>query len=135
MKQIKYTKEQELIIEVIDKFCDRLSSILFDNQMSELFSIKQKLYAEYKIKNKYLTLRKYLEKYSCGAYHRFFFEIDNGRIFINDITSVLDFERTYNSRWLDKYYVIDDKKETFGDNCENYQCNHYLKLAEKEELI
>ena len=134
MKQIEYTEKQKLVIEIVDKFFSLFGfDNLYERDKKKLIEIKQKMYDEYEIKNKKMTLREYLRKHSIGAYHRFNFEINNGSISVRDIIGVSDFESIYNPAWLDKYYVIGDTTEEFGSNCENYCCKHYLKLTPKED--
>ena len=103
MKNIKYTKEQELIIEVTDKLKGRLHGDIFS--LSFLVKEIDDLKKEYGIeREKYLTLREHLEKYSSGAHVHFKFAIGNG---INvDVIDVKDFERYYNASILDMYYVV-----------------------------
>ena len=103
MKNIKYTKEQELIIEVTDKLKGRLHGDIFS--LSFLVKEIDDLRKEYGIeREKYLTLREHLEKYSSGAHVHFKFAIGNG---INvDVIDVKDFERYYNTSILDMYYVV-----------------------------
>ena len=103
MKNIKYTKEQELIIEVTDKLKGRLHGDIFS--LSFLVKEIDDLRKEYGIeREKYLTLREHLEKYSSGAHVHFKFAIGNG---INvDVIDAKDFERYYNASILDMYYVV-----------------------------
>lgn len=134
MKQTEYTEKQKLVIEIVDKFFSLFGfDNLYEHDKKKLIEIKQKMYDEYGIKNKLMTLREYLRKNSAGAYHSFNFEINNGKISVTDILGVSEFEAIYNSAWLDKYYVIGDATQQRGSTCENYECKHYLKLAPKED--
>ena len=78
----------------------------------------------------YPTLREYIDKHSRGAYHRFVFYIHTYCI---DVISTFDFERIYNKDILDTFYVIDDKQESIGNDCTNYECTHHLVLKKKGE--
>jgi len=130
MKQIKYTKEQELVIELVKDFFDFVDfDNMYDFEKQKYFAKKQEIYAKYGIKEKYLTLRDYINKYSCGSYNRFYFNIDSNSVQVKNISSVDNFERIYNPIWLDKYYVINVNRKDDGNN----QYNHYLELAPKED--
>lgn len=72
-----------------------------------------------------LTLREYIKSEESGAYHNFIFDI--GSIHIRT-TGIDDFETYYNKDLLDRFYVIGDDRKDYGDNCENYECDHNLKL-------
>lgn len=134
MKQTEYTEKQKLVIEIVDKFFSLFGfDNLYEHDKKKLIGIKQKMYDEYGIKNKHLTLREYLRKHSAGAYHSFNFEINNGHIPVRGILGVSEFEAIYNPTWLDKYYVIGDMTQDNGCVNDNYRCQHYLKLAPKED--
>lgn len=76
-------------------------------------------------KSKYMTLREYIEEHENGAYHTFVFDI--GGIHIR-VISVWDFEKYYNKELLDRFNVVADNEKSYGDNCENYSCEHNLTL-------
>lgn len=133
MKQIEYSDKQKLVLEILDEFTELFYEDYNDYDFKRkdwhdrIESIKKK----YGIVDKYLTLRKYLATHSSGAYHRFSFKIDGITVF--NVTGITEFERYYNSELLDKYYVVKDEKQSFGSNCENYQCEHYLSLVLKDD--
>lgn len=123
----KYTDEQKFVIEILKPIKDLLKQERI--KVAQLVNTIDDIERKYGLKPKYLTLREYLVKNSIGAYHHFIFEI---RLVKIDVIGVEDFEDVYKGELLDKYYVVDDKEKSFGSNCENYQCNHYLKLEEIE---
>ena len=122
------TKEE--VIELLKPFKTQLR--LYENSNIPTIILKDiidKIEIQYDIKPQYLTLREYLKKHSCGAYHHFIFEIDiNWSKIKIDVINDEDFERYYNGRFLDMYNVINDEKKSNGGNCENYDCKHYLTL-------
>lgn len=131
MKQVKYTEKQLLVLEVlgeIDKFFKYKMS--YDFQKKYYFESINKIKAKYGIKERYQTLREYISNCECGAYHNFIFDIGGKKI---NVIGVYDFERFYNSKLLDKYYVLKDNAKDNGGNCENYKCEHYLDIVEKED--
>lgn len=89
------------------------------------------LYKKEKEFEKYPTLRTYINEHSRGSYHRFYFILING-IKVDGISSVDDFERYYNPKLLDEYYVTSDETKEFGSNCCDYCCEHYLSTKTKE---
>ena len=126
MKNIEYTKEQELIIEVTNKLKERLRGEVF--RLSFLIKEIDDLKKEYGIeREKYLTLREHLEKYSSGAHIHFKFALGNG---INvDVIDVKDFERYYNARILDTYYVVSYSSKTLS----LYEIEQELVIDLKED--
>ena len=130
MKQIEYSEKQKIVLEVLEqvdnwfKPADFASGYEKENYFSKITSIK----SYFGIKEKYLTLREYINKISCGAYHTFIFSI--GSIHFETM-DVVEFEHYHNPNLLDKYFVISDNRKSYGCNCENYHCEHYLELAEK----
>ena len=72
-----------------------------------------------------LTLREYMQENASGAYHNFIFEIAKLKC---NVIGVDDFETYYNKDLLDRFYVLSDAEESYGDNCENYGCDHHLTL-------
>ena len=133
MKQIEYTEKQLIVLEVL-KEVDKLfkpSDIEYDFIKAEYFAKIQKIKKTFGIQEKYLTLRQYINKKGCGAYHRFYFSIKG--LNVSNICDVDDFEQLYNPSLLDQYYVLKDTTKEFGSNCENYCCDHYLELVEKED--
>jgi len=133
MKQIKYTEKQLLVLEILEQFdkCFKPKDNAYDFQKREYFEKVQEIKKIYGIEEKYLTIREYMNKHSCGAYHRFYFKIDG--LQVSNICDVSDFERFYNANLLDKYYVLKDRRQEFGSNCENYCCEHYLEIVAKED--
>jgi hypothetical protein len=130
MKQVEYTDKQKEIIEILKPFKELYNR--FPECMDarkQLGIIINSIEEKNNIKSKLLTLREYLIEKSRGAYHNFIFRINNVDI---NVIGVNDFSRTFNDLLLDRYYVVDDKTESTGDNCENYNCNHYLTLEVKE---
>lgn len=131
MKQIEYTEKQLLVLEILDEV-EKLfkpDKNAYDFQRREYFQKINQLKDHYGIKEKYLTLREYLKKHSCGAYHNFIFKIEGIDV---DVMGIEQFERYYNSSLLDKYFVLKDNRKEFGSNCENYNCEHYLELVKKD---
>ena len=130
MKQIKYTEKQKIVLEVLEQVDKEFKSkynYRFENQ--EHFEKINRIKKFFGIKEKYLTLREHINEHSCGAYHSFIFEINGIRFKTMDVS---EFKRYYNPELLDKYFVINDKAESNGGNCENYHCEHYLELAQIE---
>jgi hypothetical protein len=121
---------KEEVIELLKPFKTQLR--LYENSNIPTIVLKDiidKIEIQYDIKPQYPTLREYLKKHSCGAYHTFIFEIDIN--FTPTKVSVIDdadFEHYYNPRFLGMYYVVNDEKKSNGGNCENYDCKHYLTL-------
>ena len=126
MKNIEYTKEQELIIEVTDRLKGRFHGDIF--ALSFLVKEIDDLKKEYGIeREKYLTLREHLEKYSSGAHVHFKFVLGN-RIDV-DVIDVKDFERYYNASILDMYYVVSYSSKTLG----LYEIEQELVIDLKED--
>ena len=118
-------------IEIVKKLLKELEAELPQNNFITTSAIKEFIKEEkkkYNILPKYPTLREYINEHSHGAYHKFEFEIDY-RIF--KVWNVDEFERYYNESLLDKFVVIDDNTESYGDNCCNYECIHHLKVERK----
>lgn len=135
MKQITpYTDIQETVLKCIEEFTEYLKSqnnLNYGFQQTSFFNFTQDLKTKYDIHEKYLTLREYLKKHSHGAYHRFYFNIEDVKV--SNITGIDEFERYYNNSLLDKYYVLKDEDKSSGSNCENYQCDHYLTIVKKDD--
>ena len=119
---------KEEVIELLKPFKDYLNNTYVITR-SGLKDIIDKIEIQYEIKPKYLTLREYLEKNSCGAYHSFIFDIkyDSQSIKVN-VVSTKEFSRYFNESFLDIYYVVKDDKKDNGAGCDQYQCDHYLTL-------
>lgn len=83
------------------------------------------IYSEVKKYRKYITLREYINKKENGAYHSFIFDV--GSIHVK-VINVSEFEMFYNKDILDRFYVVADNEKSYGDNCENYSCEHNLTL-------
>lgn len=131
MKNIEYTEKQKIAIEVADKFKEALKHFSCNilNPIPTLTKvIDDILKDEYGVKReKYLTLREHLEKYSSGAHVHFKFVIGNG---INvDVIDVKDFERYYNTRILDMYYVVSYSSKTLS----LYEIEQELVIDLKED--
>ena len=133
MKQVEYTEKQKIVLEVLNEFEKRFYKDYndFDFRMRKWHSGIEEIKKKYGITEKYLTLREYLNKHACGAYHDFHFKID-GNISVK-VCGASDFERIYNPKILDGYYVVKDETESFGSNCENYSCRHHLTLTPKDD--
>lgn len=129
MKQIEYTEKQKEVLQILEPFVELTNQCGSNAIRAQVKAIISATLEKYGIKEQYLTLREYLKKHSIGAYHHFIFNINN--VCINVIDDE-DFETTYKSELLDQYYVINDTRESFGGNCENYECRHNLKLEEIE---
>ena len=86
------------------------------------------------IKDPYLTLRKYVEEHSFGSYHRFYCKLPIENAVVDaSFQDIGTFIYSYGESHLDRFYVVDDKQESNGGDCTNYQCNHYLTLELKED--
>lgn len=129
MKQIEYTEKQKEVLQILEPFIKLANQCGSNAIRVQVKAIISATLEKYGIKEQYLTLREYLNKHSIGAYHHFIFNINN--VCINVIDDE-DFETTYKSELLDQYYVINDTRESFGGNCENYECRHNLELEEIE---
>lgn len=123
MKQREYTKTQKIVINILLK----LSSY------GGLGKLIKEIRNEYKIEDPYLTLRDYIRYHSRGAYHTFHFTLNNVEINIDDLLDMLTDELSPLYPLTKNYYVIEDIKEDNNGNVENYHCDHYLKLAIKED--
>ncbi len=121
------TKDE--VIELLKPFKDLLENHNNYYLKENLEKVINDLEIKYEIRPKYQTLREYLKENSCGAYHHFIFEIEINWVKTKiNVISDDDFERFYNGRFLDMYNVINDEKKSNGNNCENYDCKHYLTL-------
>ena len=130
MKQIEYTEKQKIVLEVINDFAKEFQADYnYDFQRKNWHSRISKIKEKYGIKDQFLTLREYLSKHSSGAYHHFIFKIYPLRI---DTIGVQEFERYYNPKLLDEYFVINDRTTDNNGNCETYQATHYLEIVEKD---
>ena len=131
MKQVEYTEKQLLVLEVLDEvnkfFRYKMS---YDFQRKYYFESNNQIKAKYGIKEKYQTLREHISNCECGAYHNFIFNIDGKEI---NVIGIYDFEKLYNPKLLDKYYVFNDDAKDNGGDCTNYKCEHYLDIVEKED--
>ena len=129
MKQIEYTDKQKEVLKILEPFKEFYKENKYFNGIDTLGEIISKTKEKYKIKEQYQTLREYLKEHSCGAYHTFLFEINHIKI---DVTGIWEFENMYNSKLLDKYYVVDDMMISNGGDCTNYNCEHHLTIEEKD---
>lgn len=129
MKQIEYTKEQELVIGLLKPFIELTQFSQYSVDKRELIKLIKQTQEKFKIRPKYLTVRQYINEYMHGAYHHFIFTINGYDV---DVCSVSEFARTFNINALDKYFVIKDDKTDNGGNCENYRAEHRLTLSEVE---
>ena len=127
MKQREYTQEQIVIMKILLRF--EIYATHSDSIKREIKQIKE----EYDIKEPYLTLRDYINKHCCGAYHTFHFTLANKKISINTIGDMLTDEWCNLYPLTDKFYVAEDSAKSQGSHCENYHCDHYLTLAPKED--
>lgn len=127
MKQIEYTEKQKEILKILKPFEEFYKENKYFNGMDKLGKKIKDTKEKYGIKEQYQTLREYLKKHSCGAYHQFIFEIDKIKI---DVLDDHDFERMFNTKLLDKYFVVNDRTEDNGGDCTNYNCKHFLTIEE-----
>lgn len=113
--------EEKDLVELILKRFEPIKN----NQVQETIKALKK---EFDIKEKLPTLREYMDKHSCGAYHRFIFKLPH----IGDVCVMdnFDFKCYYNPTFLDKYYVVFDRQIDNGGDCTSYECKHFLKLEE-----
>ena len=88
---------------------------------------------DYNIKEPYLTLREYINSKCCGAYHTFHFTLKNVNVSIDTIGDMLTDELCSLYPLTNNFYVLEDETESNDGNCENYHCDHYLKLEPKED--
>lgn len=130
MKQINYTKEQELVLEILKPLEDIAHGDPYNSVATQLQQVIKDIRAKYKLQEKYLTLREYLKKYSCGAYHHFIFKISSINI---DVIGIDEFERYYNGKLLDKYFVIRDDYSSNGGDCCTFDGKHILMIEEIEK--
>ena len=126
MKQREYTEKQKLVLEIIEKLfpCSR------DRRIEERIN---KVKREYGIEPPYLTLREYVEQNGCGAYHTFHFTLNGKKISIDGWWNMLTDELCSLFPLTAQFYVVEDKREDNGGDCENYHCDHYLQLEPKED--
>ena len=132
MKQTNYTQEQEKVLEILKPFMELTygKSPRYSIEKRELAEIIKKTKEKYGIKDKLLTLGQYIAKHECGAYHYFIFEINGVSI---RVIGVGEFQRIYQPKLLDNYYVLKDDAKDNGGDCCSYQCNHYLTIEPKED--
>lgn len=133
MKQITYNEKQKLVLEILNYVEQEFKpkNTAYDFERTEYFNKIQKIKNIYGIKPEYQTLREFINSHSSGAYHKFIFTIKN--TIKVDVTSVSDYEMYYNPKFLDEYYVFNETSKSYGSNCCNYGCEHYLELVEKED--
>lgn len=126
MKQIEYTEKQKIVLEVLEQVDKEFKPDKFAMgfQRQEYFDKINRIKLFFDIREKYLTLREYISKKSCGAYHYFIFDIDNIGF---KTTSVDKFEQYHNPKLLDKYYVVSDQTGELIGNIHN----HHLELVKK----
>ena len=129
MKQILYTDEQKKFLEILANV-EKVFAPKGTDESREYHKKIKELKEMYGIKEKYQTLREYLKEHSVGAYHSFYFTIEDVTMVANGIE---EFVRIYNESLLDKYYVIRDTTQEHGNNCENYHCQHFLWVVPKED--
>lgn len=132
MKQTKYNDKQELVLEILKPFIQLAYSSNYSYSVgkTELACAIKDIKEKYGIKEKLLTLREYLNKYSKGAYHHFIFVINNAKI---EVIGINEFERVYQPKLLDDFYVVNDICKDNGGDCTNYQATHNLILEPKED--
>ena len=124
-------KEKKLVEEIINKYNDFIIKFKPTNGFMNNFNVfVKKLKREYKLLPEYPTLREYINDNSKGAYHHFIFNLNIATV---NVVDVCDFETYFKSELLDEYVVVADEKKDNKGNCENYQCNHYLKIKLKED--
>ncbi len=127
MKQREYTEKQKLVLEVIT----RLTPCINKNHASEKYI--NILKEEYGIEPPYLTLREYVYRNGCGAYHTFHFTLNDKELSIDGWWEMLTDELCVLFPLTNQFYVVEDKRKDNGGNCENYHCDHYLTLEPKED--
>ena len=132
--------KKETAKEIIELLEDKLIAIE-NHRNVRIYSVRDlikemnrylnELKKKYELKPIYPTLREYITEHSCGAYHRFNFDI--GRTLSANVIDCKEFERYFNPALLDKYVVVTDNESDNGGDCENYECNHHLVIKEIEE--
>lgn len=127
MKQKQYSELQIAVMDVLERLKRFLDKSTYGK--TEMEQIKKK----YHIEDPYLTVRQYISKYSCGAYHTFHFTIDGEQIYVDDLIDMLTDEYCHLFAKTSKYYVINDKRKDNGGDVETYHCDHYLTLEPKED--
>ena len=132
MKQIEYNEKQKIVLEVINDFIEKFhDEYRYSRDISKFHKRINEIKSKYGIIDKYKTLREYISENECGAYHEFQFKIDDC---VSVKTRGIDeFENIYNKKWLDMYYVLNDKSSDNDGNCENYLCVHVLEIVLKED--
>lgn len=127
MKQRQYTEKQKIVMEIIA----RLNPCMHKNSNTkELIDAIKK---EYGIEPPYLTLRDYVSQNGCGAYHTFHFTLNDKKISISGWWEMLTDELCVLFPLTAQFYVVEDERKDNGGDCENYSCDHYLKLEPKED--
>lgn len=126
MKQRQYTETQKVVMEVIGRLFRYINK---EYAKDELDQIKK----DYGIKEPYLTLREYIMTHCCGAYHTFHFMLHRYEISIDTLGDMLTDEWCSLYPLTNKYYVVYDEQKSNCDNCDNYHCDHYLRLEIKED--
>lgn len=127
MKQRQYTELQKEIMKVLGRLAPYIRNSTYG--LEEIEQIRK----DYNIKEPYLTLRQYIRQESHGAYHTFHFSLNNKQISINTIGDMLTDDWCSLYPLTEKFYVIGDRTNSQGGNCENYHCDHNLTLEPKED--
>lgn len=127
MKQRQYTELQKEILKVLERL-----AFYLDRSVNGLKEIQQ-IMKDYGIEEPRLTLREYINKYSCGAYHTFYFWLNDKEICIDTIGDMLTDELCSLYPLTNEFYVFTDNTKSYGSDCGNYHCDHYLVLAPKED--
>ena len=90
-----------------------------------LFNIVETYEEKYDLVEPKPTLRQYMDRKACGAYHHFYFDINSNKF---NVTGSNDFIQYGNAKLLDMFLVVDDAMRDNGAGCDQYVCNHHLTI-------
>jgi len=126
MKQIKYTPKQKMVIKIFDLVARHIPASRVSNAFKDVKSF-------YHIPDPLLTLRDYILAKGYGAYHTFHFNLNGKDISVSCIDEFLTDDLCAYYAFTKNYYVTRDQQKDNEGDCENYHCDHYLTLEEKED--
>lgn len=129
MKQVVWNETQKQAMEVIDLLLDK-GLLRIKGEYEQARNI---IMNHYNIPKPYLTLKQYIEKHGCGAYHTFEFVLDGHYVQISDIYDFLTDNYAPLYPLTSKFYVVKDERKDNKGNVETYHCFHKLNLEPKED--
>lgn len=129
MKQKPYTPIQEVVNDVLYE----VSQLIGFVDIKKWNNVIDTIHKKYQFPKRYLTLRNYINSRETGSYHTFHFFLDGIELCMTNLGGFMTEEHCHLFKYVDKFYVIDDKQIDNGGDCTNYHCDHYLTLEVKED--